>query len=56
DIDRGLGPQVSAPGIVPFPRLKRLIMDVECPFRDDVLFRGNSATLEDFGFYLDRHT
>ncbi|KAJ2793739.1 hypothetical protein H4S07_006961, partial [Coemansia furcata] len=38
------------PGAVPFPSLRHLTMD-DCPFGDDVVFRGNSASLEylDFG-------
>ncbi|KAJ2812535.1 hypothetical protein H4S07_001336 [Coemansia furcata] len=32
--------------IVPFPRLQRLSATSDCPFSDDVLFRGNAGTLE----------
>ncbi|KAJ2867187.1 hypothetical protein GGH94_000990 [Coemansia aciculifera] len=32
--------------IVPFPRLLRLTVSYCCPFGDDILFRGNAATLE----------
>ncbi|KAJ2460648.1 hypothetical protein GGF42_000701, partial [Coemansia sp. RSA 2424] len=33
-------------GAVPFPRLRRVEMRWSYPFGDDVLFRGNAATLE----------
>ncbi|KAJ2909926.1 hypothetical protein GGI21_001386 [Coemansia aciculifera] len=33
-------------GAVPFPSLRRLLVDCDYPFSDDVLFRGNNATLE----------
>ncbi|KAJ2824009.1 hypothetical protein GGI24_003526, partial [Coemansia furcata] len=33
-------------GAVPFPRLRRLVLNSGYPFGDDVLFRGNGATLE----------
>ncbi|KAJ2896407.1 hypothetical protein GGI21_005051, partial [Coemansia aciculifera] len=36
-------------GAVPFPSLRRLCVSYNYPFNDDVLFRGNSSTLE----YLD---
>ncbi|KAJ2258435.1 hypothetical protein GGI13_000608 [Coemansia sp. RSA 455] len=32
--------------IVPFPRLLRLTVSSRSPFSDDILFRGNAATLE----------
>ncbi|KAJ1670587.1 hypothetical protein GGF38_001419 [Coemansia sp. RSA 25] len=37
---------------VPFPRLRRLYIDRSCPFDDDVLFRGNSSSLEFFSVTL----
>ncbi|KAJ2029656.1 hypothetical protein IWW57_001580, partial [Coemansia sp. S610] len=36
-------------GATPFPGLRRLRIQIDYPFSDDVLFRGNAATLE----YLD---
>ncbi|KAJ2074986.1 hypothetical protein GGH13_000931 [Coemansia sp. S155-1] len=33
-------------GAVPFPNLRRLVLNSGYPFSDDVLFRGNAATLE----------
>ncbi|KAJ2410743.1 hypothetical protein GGI10_004485 [Coemansia sp. RSA 2530] len=36
-------------GATPFPGLRRLSIQIDYPFSDDVLFRGNEATLE----YLD---
>ncbi|KAJ2066515.1 hypothetical protein GGI03_001244 [Coemansia sp. RSA 2337] len=36
-------------GAIPFPGLRRLCIRMDYPFGDDMLFRGNSATLE----YLD---
>ncbi|KAJ2100374.1 hypothetical protein GGI09_002305, partial [Coemansia sp. S100] len=36
-------------GAIPFPGLRRLCIQIDYPFGDDTLFRGNSATLE----YLD---
>ncbi|KAJ2075873.1 hypothetical protein GGI09_008547, partial [Coemansia sp. S100] len=32
-------------GAVPFPNLRRLVLNSGYPFSDDVLFRGNAATL-----------
>ncbi|KAJ2457719.1 hypothetical protein GGF42_002507 [Coemansia sp. RSA 2424] len=37
---------------VPFPSLRRLYIDQGCPFDDDVLFRGNSSSLEFFSVAL----
>ncbi|KAJ2450016.1 hypothetical protein GGF42_004598, partial [Coemansia sp. RSA 2424] len=39
-------------GAVPFPSLRRLNIDRICPFDDDVLFRGNRASLESFSVTL----
>ncbi|KAJ2334738.1 hypothetical protein GGI00_001709, partial [Coemansia sp. RSA 2681] len=39
-------------GAVPFPSLRRLNIDRICPFDDDVLFRGNSSSLESFSVAL----
>ncbi|KAJ2744329.1 hypothetical protein GGI20_003056 [Coemansia sp. BCRC 34301] len=33
-------------GVVPFPKLQVLRLNIDYPFADDVLFRGNSQTLE----------
>ncbi|KAJ2640648.1 hypothetical protein GGF44_002490, partial [Coemansia sp. RSA 1694] len=40
-------------GAVPFPQLRRLAMRWAYPFGDDVLFRGNAATLEYLKIVLD---
>ncbi|KAJ2055944.1 hypothetical protein GGI17_006443 [Coemansia sp. S146] len=40
-------------GAAPFPILRRLAIDLECPFDDDTLFRGNAATLELLDMRLD---
>ncbi|KAJ1668058.1 hypothetical protein IW140_000777 [Coemansia sp. RSA 1813] len=37
----------------PFPRLVRLNANIVYPFGDDVLFRGNSSTLEELSFNFD---
>ncbi|KAJ2797717.1 hypothetical protein H4S07_005876, partial [Coemansia furcata] len=39
--------------LVPFPKLKKLRINMEYPFGDDVLFRGNSETLEKLHIELD---
>ncbi|KAJ2864667.1 hypothetical protein GGH94_002757 [Coemansia aciculifera] len=43
--------QSSFKGAVPFPKLQRLVLRSCYPFGDDVLFRGNTVTLE----YLRLH-
>ncbi|KAJ2026331.1 hypothetical protein GGI06_000206 [Coemansia sp. S85] len=40
-------------GAVPFPALRRALLLVDYPFGDDVLFRGNAATLEVLRLQLD---
>ncbi|KAJ2431514.1 hypothetical protein GGF41_000513 [Coemansia sp. RSA 2531] len=40
------------PGVVAFPSLRRLKIDYEYSFGDDVVFRGNAATLESLHLYL----
>ncbi|KAJ2508791.1 hypothetical protein IWW47_000425 [Coemansia sp. RSA 2052] len=40
-------------GAAPFPQLRRLAMRWAYPFGDDVLFRGNAATLEYLKIVLD---
>ncbi|KAJ2461394.1 hypothetical protein GGF42_000219 [Coemansia sp. RSA 2424] len=40
-------------GAAPFPQLRRLAMRRAYPFGDDVLFRGNAATLEHLKIELD---
>ncbi|KAJ2866487.1 hypothetical protein GGH94_001528 [Coemansia aciculifera] len=39
-------------GAVPFPSLRRLTINYEYSFGDDVFFRGNAATLESLELYL----
>ncbi|KAJ2859737.1 hypothetical protein GGH94_005939 [Coemansia aciculifera] len=39
-------------GAVPFPNLRRLTLLLRYPFDDDVLFRGNGATLENLSMML----
>ncbi|KAJ2341717.1 hypothetical protein GGH92_005692 [Coemansia sp. RSA 2673] len=43
-----------APGIVPFPELISLTVGEAYPFGDDVLFRGNSVSLEQLNIAVDR--
>ncbi|KAJ2733601.1 hypothetical protein IW152_002971 [Coemansia sp. BCRC 34962] len=40
-------------GAAPFPVLRKLHADLECPFGDDTFFRGNAATLEHLYLQLD---
>ncbi|KAJ2745570.1 hypothetical protein GGI20_002057 [Coemansia sp. BCRC 34301] len=42
--------------VVPFPALSRLRINMEYPFGDDVLFRGNCETLEHLHIELDIQT
>ncbi|KAJ2902823.1 hypothetical protein GGI21_004509 [Coemansia aciculifera] len=42
----GIDPRPAMPGAVPFPNLRVLKVAHTYPFEDDVLFRGNAATLE----------
>ncbi|KAJ2491317.1 hypothetical protein IWW37_002399 [Coemansia sp. RSA 2050] len=42
--------------LVPFPKLKKLRINMEYPFGDDLLFRGNSETLELLHIELDIQT
>ncbi|KAJ2093980.1 hypothetical protein GGI09_005657 [Coemansia sp. S100] len=53
--DRYFDPKdkVLAPGIVPFPKLKSLHILMDYVFADDVMFRGNSNTLEHLEFHVD---
>ncbi|KAJ2859767.1 hypothetical protein GGH94_005927, partial [Coemansia aciculifera] len=54
-----IGDEVSQPvpiGVVPFPSLRRLKIDYENEFGDDVVFRGNAATLECLDLYLSSLT
>ncbi|KAJ2744380.1 hypothetical protein GGI20_003012 [Coemansia sp. BCRC 34301] len=44
------------PNIVPLASLTCLKLHLKYPFADDVLFRGNSATLEDLKIHLDTAT
>ncbi|KAJ2447275.1 hypothetical protein GGF42_005482 [Coemansia sp. RSA 2424] len=50
--DSAISRKLVFSGAVPFPRLRRLYIDQGCPFDDDVLFRGNSSSLESFGVAL----
>ncbi|KAJ2864939.1 hypothetical protein GGH94_002586 [Coemansia aciculifera] len=43
----------TCPGVVPFPSLRHLHMDICHPFGDDTIFRGNTATLEYLKIELD---
>ncbi|KAJ1916092.1 hypothetical protein LPJ71_002003 [Coemansia sp. S17] len=45
-----------APNIVPFPSLKSVHILMDYPFADDVMFRGNSNTLEYLDFGVDLET
>ncbi|KAJ2347504.1 hypothetical protein GGH91_001790, partial [Coemansia sp. RSA 2671] len=42
--------------VVPFPKLRKLRINMEYPFGDDLLFRGNSETLELLHIELDIQT
>ncbi|KAJ2458309.1 hypothetical protein GGF42_002156 [Coemansia sp. RSA 2424] len=42
--------------VVPFPALNRLHINMEYPFGDDLLFRGNCETLEQLHIELDMQT
>ncbi|KAJ2690565.1 hypothetical protein IWW39_000659 [Coemansia spiralis] len=42
-------------GVVPFPKLRVLSLHTLYPFANDVLFRGNAATLEYLEFKVDPH-
>ncbi|KAJ2751097.1 hypothetical protein GGI19_004699 [Coemansia pectinata] len=44
------------PGAVPFPRLRVLNIGMVNPFGDDIVFRGNAATLESLFFPLNTET
>ncbi|KAJ2750450.1 hypothetical protein GGI19_005102, partial [Coemansia pectinata] len=44
------------PGAVPFPKLRLLSVTKYYPFGDDVVFRGNSATLEYLSLIIGRMT
>ncbi|KAJ2042115.1 hypothetical protein GGI08_007824 [Coemansia sp. S2] len=46
----------KAPDTVPFPVLESLKLLIPYPFADDVLFRGNSHTLEELDIKLDADT
>ncbi|KAJ2800434.1 hypothetical protein H4S07_005180, partial [Coemansia furcata] len=46
----------SIENIVPFPCLKKLVMQNRYPYSDDVLFRGNSDTLEQLTLPIDGDT
>ncbi|KAJ1951135.1 hypothetical protein EC988_004135, partial [Linderina pennispora] len=43
----------TPPSCVPFPRLKHLVCQDRQPYDTDILFRGNSATLETVAIGLD---
>ncbi|KAJ2582965.1 hypothetical protein GGH95_001250, partial [Coemansia sp. RSA 1836] len=46
DHDSAASRKLAFSGAVPFPNLRHLCIDGGYPFDDDVLFRGNSSTLE----------
>ncbi|KAJ2837813.1 hypothetical protein FBU31_001064 [Coemansia sp. 'formosensis'] len=46
-------PIVTPESIVPFPRLKSLALHTSYTFADNVLFRGNSSTLQHLIMYID---
>ncbi|KAJ2045429.1 hypothetical protein GGI08_006820, partial [Coemansia sp. S2] len=48
--------RVSVPNIVPFPSLEGLKINMPYPFADEVLLRGNRATLRSLSLRLDRTT
>ncbi|KAJ2036526.1 hypothetical protein H4S04_008761 [Coemansia sp. S16] len=48
--------QVLAPDIVPFPSLISLTLESFYLYDDDVLFRGNSASLKQLCLLINRHT
>ncbi|KAJ2580443.1 hypothetical protein GGH95_002592, partial [Coemansia sp. RSA 1836] len=50
------GEQAATPDIVSFPILKAARIAQRYPFSDDVLFRGNVETLEQFEFYFNNDT
>ncbi|KAJ2060207.1 hypothetical protein GGI17_003905 [Coemansia sp. S146] len=43
-------------GVAPFPGLRHLVIERPYPFDDDILFRGNAATLECLDMVLDSPT
>ncbi|KAJ2579324.1 hypothetical protein GGH95_003165, partial [Coemansia sp. RSA 1836] len=51
-----MSPRPVFNGAVPFPGLRRLRIDDDYPFDDDVAFRGNSATLESLRLALQPAT
>ncbi|KAJ2023108.1 hypothetical protein IWW57_004255, partial [Coemansia sp. S610] len=48
--------RLLVPDAVPFPKLKTLEVFLEYPYGDDVLFRGNSGTLESLTIWADKET
>ncbi|KAJ2100185.1 hypothetical protein GGI09_002405 [Coemansia sp. S100] len=44
--------RIAVKGVVPFPRLQRICLYSCYPFGDDVLFRGNSSTLEHLELFM----
>ncbi|KAJ2064603.1 hypothetical protein GGI17_000930 [Coemansia sp. S146] len=47
-----VSPRSTFKGAVPFPGLRRLVLNSDYPFGDDVLFRGNATTLEYLRLFL----
>ncbi|KAJ2431925.1 hypothetical protein GGF41_000308, partial [Coemansia sp. RSA 2531] len=47
--------QASVPNVVTLPSLKELAIRMPFPFNDDVLFRGNSATLKSLTIPMDNN-
>ncbi|KAJ2863265.1 hypothetical protein GGH94_003708 [Coemansia aciculifera] len=48
--------QQAFSGAVPFPNLRRLLINGHYPFDDDTLFRGNEATLEHLDLTVEPNT
>ncbi|KAJ2432156.1 hypothetical protein GGF41_000174 [Coemansia sp. RSA 2531] len=44
--------RIAVKGVVPFPCLQRICLRSSYPFGDDVLFRGNSSTLERLELFM----
>ncbi|KAJ2040495.1 hypothetical protein H4S03_000974, partial [Coemansia sp. S3946] len=49
-------PNITTATCIPFPVLKTLRLKSLYPFTDDIIFRGNSATLEYLEFLIDKDT
>ncbi|KAJ1922452.1 hypothetical protein LPJ71_001188 [Coemansia sp. S17] len=49
-------PNIAAATCIPFPVLKTLRLKSLYPFTNDIIFRGNSGTLEYLEFHIDKDT